>query len=612
MHLFAQVTQGIAEQVSSTTDLEVGLYIFILAGFLGYHIITRIPPLLHTPLMSATNAISGISLIGSLVVCGANYSALSTFLGFIAVACSSTNVVGGFLITDRMLKMFKREGEEGNRPWWLELNQATVLILFGVIAVFLLIVLSATGAIRHIERMSALRYLYILSAVCFVLGLKGLSSPRWARRGMFLAEFGMLVAIVGTLFHEHIHGWGYLWIFIGLTIGSVVGGSMGLQIPMTAVPQRTALSHSLGALAATLVGISEYVRAVDISTVTMTALGFQVVIGGLTFTGSLMAAAKLQELLRGAPITYRGQNISNFTLLGVLVFCLLFLIYSPGSSGLFFLMVLLALAFGFLLVIPIGAADMPVVIALLNSYAGLADAAMGFVLMNKIQIITGSLDGTSGFLLSILMCRAMNRSAMNVLFGAFGKVEPGAEDHAAEAKGTVRSIAPDELAVLFESARNLIIVPGYGMAVAQAQHGVSELGELLAQRGVTVKYAIHPVAGRMPGHMNVLLAEANVPYDQLYEMDQINPYFPEADIVLVVGANDVTNPAAKNNRASPLYGMPILEVERAKSIVVLKRSMRPGFAGVDNELYYNPKCMMLFGDAKDSINKLITALKAVL
>jgi proton-translocating NAD(P)+ transhydrogenase subunit beta len=252
------------------------------------------------------------------------------------------------------------------------------------------------------------------------------------------------------------------------------------------------------------------------------------------------------------------------------------------------------------------------VIALLNSYGGLADAAMGFVLMNKIQIITGSLDGTSGFLLALLMCRAMNRSAMNVLFGAFGKVSEEDVAAAAEAKGTVRSIAAEETAVLFETSSNVVVVPGYGMAVAQAQHAVAELGNILKARGVDVKYAIHPVAGRMPGHMNVLLAEANVPYEQLHEMEAINPFFPEADIVLVVGANDVTNPAAKSNKSSPLYGMPILEVDRAKSIIVLKRSMRPGFAGVDNDLYYNEKCMMLFGDAKDSITKLISEMKSLL
>jgi NAD(P) transhydrogenase subunit beta len=273
-------------------------------------------------------------------------------------------------------------------------------------------------------------------------------------------------------------------------------------------------------------------------------------------------------------------------------------------------MVALSFVFGLLLVIPIGAADMPVVIALLNSYGGLADASMGFVLMNKIQIITGSLDGTSGFLLSLLMCRAMNRSAVNVLFGAFGKLEKEERGREEEAKGSVRSIAPEEVTALLDSVRSVIIVPGYGMAVAQAQHGVAELAKLLMERGIDVKYAIHPVAGRMPGHMNVLLAEANVPYDQLYAMEQINPYFPEADIALVVGANDVTNPAAKNDRNSPLYGMPILEVDRAKSIIVLKRSLRPGFAGVDNDLYYDPKCMMLFGDAKASLNRLFAALKS--
>lgn len=588
------------------TNPEVGLYIFILAGFLGYHVITRIPPLLHTPLMSATNAISGISLIGSLVVCGELHDWTSTVLGFIAVASSSVNVVGGFLITDRMLKMFKSERDEAaqRRLFMQAIVGGAIAIVAAIIA---LIVWWDTFSHPEI-RVEALRYTYIVSAVLFVLGLKGLSSPKYARTGMFAAALGMFLAIVGTLFDPRIAPWGYLVIAVAFSIGAVIGGMMGLKIPMTAVPQRTALSHSLGALAATLVGIAEYVRhRPDLHGLTMLPLGFEVVIGGLTFTGSLMAAAKLQELLPGAPITYKGQNISNFTLLAVMVGSLIYLLVSPTSIGIFFVMILLALIFGFLLVLPIGAADMPVVIALLNSYAGLADAAMGFVLMNKIQIITGSLDGTSGFLLSILMCRAMNRSAYNVLFGAFGKVE--ATEAKTQAKGTTRSIMPDELAVLLESARSVVVVPGYGMAVAQAQHGVSELAKQLGHKRIDVKYAIHPVAGRMPGHMNVLLAEANVPYDQLYEMDQINPYFPETDIVLVVGANDVTNPAARSDRSSPLYGMPILNVDQAKSIVVLKRSMRPGFAGVDNELYFNPKCMMLFGDAKDSVNKLITAMK---
>jgi proton-translocating NAD(P)+ transhydrogenase subunit beta len=379
---------------------------------------------------------------------------------------------------------------------------------------------------------------------------------------------------------------------------------------MTAVPQRTALSHSLGALAACLVGVSEYFRHHgELDKVIMTALGFEVVIGGLTFTGSLMAAAKLQELLPGRPITYKGQNVLNFALLAVIVGSLIYLVIQPETPYLFYVMVGLSLIFGLLLVIPIGAADMPVVIALLNSYGGLADASMGFVLMNKIQIITGSLDGTSGFLLSLLMCRAMNRSAFNVLFGAFGKLDVSEEAKALEAKGSVRSITPDEVSTLLDSFRSVIIVPGYGMAVAQAQHGVAELAKEMMKRGINVKYAIHPVAGRMPGHMNVLLAEANVPYDQLYSMEQINPYFPEADLALIVGANDVTNPAARSDKNSPLYGMPILEVDRAKSIIVLKRSMRPGFAGVDNELYYDSKCMMLFGDAKQSLNQLFGSLK---
>jgi len=597
-----------------TTELEIGLYIFILAGFLGYHVITRVPPLLHTPLMSATNAISGISLIGSLVVAGANYSRLSTTLGFLAVICSSTNVFGGFLITDRMLKMFKKREEFGIQH---RRFNPKLLLALPVLIIVLLVLMHGfrrsgtdTESSGAVFAATALRYFYILSAVLFILGLKGLSSPKYARKGMLLAALGMLMAITGTLFHPEIVN--YRWITVGLLTGSIVGGAMGLRIPMTAVPQRTALSHSLGALAASLIGISEYVRhvAVGLDRVKMTTIGLEVVIGSLTFTGSLMAAGKLQGLLPGSPITYRGQNVFNITLLATVVGTLIYLVFVPATSTLFFVIVGLALLFGFLLVIPIGAADMPVVIALLNSYGGLADASMGFVLMNKIQIITGSLDGTSGFLLSLLMCRAMNRSAMNVLFGAFGKIKKEEVGAAAEAMGTVRSITPEELTVLFDSVRSVIIVPGYGMAVAQAQHGVGELAKLLSTRGIDVKYAIHPVAGRMPGHMNVLLAEANIPYDQLYTMEQINPYFPEADIALVVGANDVTNPAAKNNKSSPLYGMPILEVDRAKSIIVLKRSLRPGFSGVDNELYYDPKCMMLFGDAKESLNSLFAALKS--
>jgi proton-translocating NAD(P)+ transhydrogenase subunit beta len=605
-----------------TSELEVGLYIFMLAGFLGYHIITRVPPLLHTPLMSATNAIAAISLVGSLVVAGGDYSGIPngwvcTMLGFVAVSCSATNAVGGFLITDRMLGMFKtaeQRARKTRRPVELQAF-GFVLAVFGAVAALLYLTKPAGMAMgqylhEHVAP-EALRYCYILSAALFVLGLKGLSKPKWARSGMALAAFGMLVAVVGTLFHPQIVT--YRWIAIGFAIGAVAGGWMGLRIPMTAVPQRTALSHSLGALAACLVGISEYFRYQGgLERVTLTALNFQVVVGALTFTGSLVAAAKLQELLRGRPITYRGQNVISLALLSIIVGSGVYLVVTQAATPFFYVMVAMSLIFGLLLVIPIGAADMPVVIALLNSYGGLADAAMGFMLTNKIQIITGSLDGTSGFLLALLMCRAMNRSAMNVLFGAFGTVSEDTAAAGAEAKGTVRNISAEETAVLFETAGNIIVVPGYGMAVAQAQHTVAELGTILKERGVDVKYAIHPVAGRMPGHMNVLLAEANVPYEQLHGMDAINPAFPEADIVLVVGANDVTNPAAKTNKSSPLFGMPILDVDRAKSIIVLKRSMRPGFAGVDNELYYDEKCMMLFGDAKASLTKLIMEMKSLL
>jgi len=600
-----------------TSELEVGLYIFLLAGFLGYHIITKVPPLLHTPLMSATNAIAAISLVGSLVVAGSDYTDVAygwvcQTLGFIAVTASATNAFGGFLITDRMLRMFKTaEEQKGGKRRPVE-RQAIGAAL-GVTAVLILGVWAGKPAGEPLSAAAdqVLRYAYILSAVMFILGLKGLSSPKYARAGMLLAAYGMILAVVGTLFHHHIVN--YTLIVIGLIIGAGVGGWMGLRIPMTAVPQRTALSHSLGALAACLVGISEYIRySGSLGAPTMVALNFQVIVGALTFTGSLVAAAKLQELLPGQAITYRNQNIISLSLLTAILVSAGYLIVTNSSSQWFYVMVLMAFVFGLLLVIPIGAADMPVVIALLNSYGGLADAAMGFVLANKIQIVTGSLDGTSGFLLSLLMCRAMNRSATNVLFGAFGAVTEDTSAAATEAKGTVRSITADETAVLFETAARVIVVPGYGMAVAQAQHAVAELAAILDERGIDAKFAIHPVAGRMPGHMNVLLAEANVPYENMVEMEAINPYFPEADIVMVVGANDVTNPAARTNKASPLYGMPILDVEKAKSIIVLKRSMRPGFAGVDNELYYNEKCMMLFGDAKESITKLISEMKSLL
>jgi NAD(P) transhydrogenase subunit beta len=459
-------------------------------------------------------------------------------------------------------------------------------------------------------RETVIQIAYLAAAVLFILGLKGLASPATARRGMLYAEIGMLVAIVGTLLqHEIVR---YDWIIVGLALGSVIGAPIAIYMPMTAVPQRTAISHMCGALAATLVGVAEYWRAGGrVPHAEMAALGFEVMFGSLTITGSFMAFGKLQELVKGAPITYRGQNAVNITLFLVTLGLFAYLIVQPGAQHAFYAMLALGLLIGVFIVLPIGGADMPVVISLLNSYAGLASAATGFVLGNNVLIIAGSLDGASGFVLSILMSRAMNRSFRNVLFGAFGSETTAVKALAGATEKSARAIGAEDAAIQLAYARSVIVVPGYGMAVAQAQHQVAELADLIEKRGGTVKFAIHPVAGRMPGHMNVLLAEANIPYDRLYDMEAINDEFANTDVALVIGANDVVNPAARNDRSSPIYGMPILNVDQAKSIIVLKRSMNPGFAGIENELFYNPKCSMLFGNAKDSLVKLITEVKNV-
>ncbi len=452
------------------------------------------------------------------------------------------------------------------------------------------------------------RSTYLIAGVLFVLALRWLSAPRTARRGVLAGELGMLLAVIGTLLRADILS--YQWILVALFAGSAIGVPMALFMPMTAMPQRIALSHAFGALAAALVGTSEYyLHAPDIPRFTMAALGLEVVLGFLTFTGSLMAFGKLQELLPQRPIVYKGQNVMNLSLLAVAVGLMIYLVIDPGHTTLFPIIAGIALLFGVLLIIPIGGADMPTVISLLNSYAGLSGAAMGFALDNKILIIAGALDGASGFLLSVILCRAMNRSFTNVLFGAFGQLQVAAAGTGTERP--VRSASPEEAAMILDGARLVIIVPGYGMAVAQAQHKVAELASLLGKRGVEVKFAIHPVAGRMPGHMNVLLADANVPYDQLSEMEEINPEFPRADVALVIGANDVTNPAARHNPASPIYGMPILDVDKAKCVMVIKRSMAPGFAGIENELYYEDKTMMLFGDARAVVTSLIEELSKV-
>ena len=449
--------------------------------------------------------------------------------------------------------------------------------------------------------------LYLIASILFILSLKWLSSPNTARHGVLAGEIGMVVAIGGTLLHHGIVD--YRWIAISLVLGTIIGIPLGM-VQMTAVPQRTALSHAFGALCVTLVGTSEfYLRSPNVPRFMMSVLAIEVILGSLTFTGSLMAAGKLQEVLPQRPITYKGQNLVNLAFLAVAIAIAIYVVIHPEAKTLFPAMVGIPLIFGILMIIPIGGADMPTVISLLNSYAGLSAAAMGFVLDSKLLIIAGALDGSSGFILSVIMSKAMNRSFTNVLFGAFGQVQPTAV--AGQETRSVRSASAEEAAAILSAANKVVVVPGYGMAVAQAQHKVRELYDLLTKRGVDVRFAIHPVAGRMPGHMNVLLAEADIPYDRLIEMDDINGDFPQTDVALVIGANDVTNPAARTDSSSPIFGMPILDVDKARTVMVIKRSMSPGFAGVDNPLYYIDRTLMLFGDAKGFVNNIVRELSGV-
>ncbi len=446
--------------------------------------------------------------------------------------------------------------------------------------------------------------IYLIASALFILSLKWMRSPATARHGIWAGEIGMVLAIAGTLLHHGIVD--YKWIAVGLVLGSGIGIPLGM-VQMTAVPQRTALSHAFGALCVTLVGTAEfYLRSPNVPKFMMSVLSMEVILGGLTFTGSLMAAGKLQEILPQRPITYKGQNLVNFLLFGVAVASAVYLVLHPEAKQFFPVVVGVSLIFGVMLIIPIGGADMPTVISLLNGYAGLSAAAMGFVLQNKLLIIAGALDGSSGLILSVIMSKAMNRSFSNVLFGAFGQVQAAAAA-GAEAK-PVHSATAEESAAILAAANKVVVVPGYGMAVAQAQHKVRELYDILTKKGIEVRFAIHPVAGRMPGHMNVLLAEADIPYDRLIEMEEINGDFPQTDVALVIGANDVTNPAARTDASSPIYGMPILDVDKAHTVMVIKRSMSPGFAGIDNPLYYLDNTLMLFGDAKQFVGAIVREL----
>ncbi len=454
---------------------------------------------------------------------------------------------------------------------------------------------------------------YLLATVLFIFTLHWMSHPKTARRGVYAGVAGMLVSVVATWAQPSIiiHHW---WIVVAIALGFAVGWPLSL-IPLTAVPQRTALSHAFGGLAAGLVGTAKYYLWLtegpeNLTTFRMIAIIAEIILGFVTFTGSLMAAGKLQEIkwIPQRPVTYRGQNVTNIGLLLTAVVLSAVLVMHPAaawSGKLFPVIIVLSLLFGVLLIVPIGGADMPTVISILNSYAGLAAVAMGFVLDNKLLITAGALDGSSGLILSIIMCRAMNRSFANVLFGAFGQVQTakaGGEEKVYKAESV------ESAAQILEQANLVVVIPGYGMAVAQAQHKVRELYDQLRKRGITVKFAIHPVAGRMPGHMNVLLAEADIPYTDLVEMDEINPEMPQCDVALVIGANDVVNPAARYDKSSPIYGMPIIDADKARTVYAIKRSKRPGFAGIDNELYFSDKTWMLFGDAKGVVGDLVKQL----
>ena len=451
---------------------------------------------------------------------------------------------------------------------------------------------------------------YLVSAVLFILGLKGLTHPATARRGNFFGMAGMAIAIGATLLGGEVQSYGF--IIAGVAAGAVIGSILAARVQMTAMPQLVAALHSFVGMAAVLVALGTYLNKADaglLNPVLMGELSAGIVIGAITFSGSVIAFGKLQGIISGAPVIFRGQHLLN-ALIGTVTVVLA--VWFGMSESLWALVAMTVLAFvlGFTLIIPIGGADMPVIISMLNSYSGWAAAATGFTLGNNLLIIVGALVGFSGAILSYIMCKAMNRSILHVVFGGFGgEGEEAASAVAAAAQKGVKAASVEDAIYWMEDANKVIIVPGYGMAVAQAQHALKELMELLEEHGVEVKFAIHPVAGRMPGHMNVLLAEADIPYDHVFEMDEINPEFATADVALVVGANDVTNPAAKSDPSSPIYGMPILEVAKARHVYVIKRSMRPGYSGVENLLYYQDNCSLIFGDAKEVCEGLVTALK---
>ncbi len=448
--------------------------------------------------------------------------------------------------------------------------------------------------------------IYLISAVFFILGLRQLSHPRTALKGNRTASIGMLLAIVATLLNNQILD--FQSIFIAILIGSAIGAILAKQIEMTSMPQLVALFNGFGGAASLLVATAEFYRGGVFPIFIFYTIALSVLIGSVTFSGSFIAFLKLQGIMKGAPIQFKGQHAFNGLLVVLVIISSIYGLLYPFSS-MFLIIIGVSLLLGILFVLPIGGADMPVVISLLNSFSGLAACATGFVIQNDALIISGSLVGASGIILTDIMCKGMNRTIWNVLFAGVGSTDAITDNLQVDPMKSIKSYEPEDTVVIFENAKQVVIVPGYGLAVAQAQHMVHELQKLLEGKGVVVKYAIHPVAGRMPGHMNVLLAEANVPYDSLYDLDQINPEFEETDVTLVIGANDVVNPAARHDTNSPIFGMPILDVDKSQTVFVLKRSMNPGFAGIENELFYKDNTIMIFGDAKDTVSKLVSELK---
>lgn len=589
-----------------TSQLIPLLFVLVVAIFLGFELISKVPSLLHTPLMSGSNAISGITVVGAILAAGLGDGLpLASFLGGIAVAFAVMNVAGGYLVTDRMLLMFKKKGAETDEKQAQAVGKNWLIYGSAGIAAFGLAMSQGWLA----DRSFWINMAYIASCSTFIMGFRLMSRPSTAKNGNIISGLGMVLAMVATLFFPEVVS--MKWVLLGLVFGAATGGWLAFKTPMTGMPGMVGLLNGFGGLASLLVAWAEIEARPEQNLFGGVVVWLTAVVGAVTLSGSVVAWMKLEEkAISGRPISYRGQQfVSGAVILGILIFGIQFsqATAAPSSYTAFFVFSGLALLLGVLLTIPIGGADMPVVICLLNSYSGIAACLSGFVINNMVLVVAGALVGASGIILTLLMCKAMNRSVANVFLGGFGTPTNGP---AAEISGEIKPLAGDEMYLILEAATNVVIVPGFGMAVSQAQHAVHELTKQLEKNGAEVRFAIHPVAGRMPGHMNVLLAEANIPYDAMVEMDDINPTMENVDVCLIIGANDVVNPAALEDKNSPLFGMPIIESHRARTVIVLKRSMGKGFAGVENPLFFKPNCRMLFGDAKASLTALVAEFKS--